>query len=909
MDTRLLRLWSNFRPSWVVRPLILLVLFAVLLLKPQRAQGAQDAFASGVLSWESQARLMSGRITFVFPEDISGIAVGEHSDQFWLLPNRDLVETLQLNFLNREQREFRAGASEIEWPINDSGLGALRVTRVESAAIANRCPLRSADFFEQSNKFKFKPVDFELDKNERVLTVRTDRSLRSAGEKVRASGCRFVRVGFVFHPRVGSGNFALHSDGSASFSGPIYPVWKDRPLATQLRIESTNRDLTAHCTGCRSYEGLTQAVEFFGLPPPLHFNLKDEHQSVSFVNFDLDPTNENSSKEKKLGEIQETIQTLKRIAEPALQTFSNKNKKQWELGIAQALTIEQLVLEQSNEIQLHASFAKVAPLLDKFHRAALFRGVARSFSRFLLSDETQTQTWRDLRRRETLARILAEIWLRDAYPRLSFLKELSDRLDFVPFFRAVQQGSAFVNNAVFVGSEETGNRLDYGILDDFLAPMKGDEILSRMDACVGEDARKSIRENALKVAMGQISAHEFARTLERMTPIPKCSVPMEVGVIPDWTFRENIEIRETEKKSLQMVRKVVSSSQTAQFIFPDALVSRDPLQVLLTSSHSPSEIKIIKTNDAKDTTVELANSSYSARVLTPHRAVSSERLEFPRPVRTVLQALALNYDSRRADITLRSQIQTTQMGDEWGRSLTLGLRREYQRNYFDLQAYSAIPSIFGDARSAIALASTTQLVEAPPSFISASYSLDQGTGSSLYPDGVGLRLWLRRPLTLTAIQEKMLDPEQEWLLTAAVPLAPRLTWMQSLNYGRSETAIDAGLRSVPGWPVGSFTSLEYIAIRSEIRQIITQNLNASIARSVLFQHAALYAAHVVAFDDIQAARQGSVDARSAQSILAGVRFIGALLGAKDQALSFEIARALSVPPRNSFGMTVGKSLN
>jgi hypothetical protein len=104
-------------------------------------------------------------------------------------------------------------------------------------------------------------------------------------------------------------------------------------------------------------------------------------------------------------------------------------------------------------------------------------------------------------------------------------------------------------------------------------------------------------------------------------------------------------------------------------------------------------------------------------------------------------------------------------------------------------------------------------------------------------------------------------------------------------------------------------SKEYALVRSELRHTLTQNLNATVAKSLLFQHALLYGAHVFAFDRLRAESTASVDARVAQSLLMGFRLYGALFGAKDQAVSFEIARALTDPARTSFGFSLGKALN
>jgi hypothetical protein len=855
----------------------------------------------GRVVWNIKKRVFEGTMTYALPRPEPSSATMD--DQFWLLPNRDLRDPAIRGTFSREQREFQALRSETEWPFDDSGLGALIVKSVSVGTSQRDCPVTPRDLKGFVEQTELRSVSFEFQQQERVLNVR-----RPASSQV--YGCRLVRVDFAFHPRLGNGNFSQNIGQQSVFSGPFFPVWKDAPSESRILFEQAEGPTEPEsefllCTGCRAL-GKTQTVlEFFHLPPPLHFQNNKSKEIFSYVNL-------NSVQLVEPREMSETLNVFRNAARNLLEKNLKQQKKPWRLSISQGVTIEQLVSEQEGEIQLHASFGSVTPLLTDYHSAALFRAVGRSLGRYLLQTESDTErlSWQQLRQVETVSRILAEIWVRDAYPKLSALKDLSGRLSFLPFFRAVQQGNAFVNNAVFVGAEESQSRLDYSLFSDFYSAMKGSEILERIDICTEPVIQKSIRLKAAEVLRGEFSISQFMTLLESIHPKADCIIPMESGIIPAWVPEEQIEILNTQKKRLKLRRKNIRPSPTFEFFHASSQsLLQEPLRLRLSGPGPLMSEQLIRTSGNEESVIDLPSSYDSFQVLEPNRAVGKDRLSYPRPIRTVLQALALNYDSRRSDLMVRSQFQTTQAGDEWGRTLLAGWRREESKNYLDLQVSTLIPSIIVDTRTSISLAATTRLVPAPPSFLAVSYAVEKGVNSPLYPEGVALKIWLRRPLTLSALNELMTDPQQEWLLTTAIPLAPRMTWFESLTYARSESAIDAGLRSVPGWPAVRFQSTEYAVVRSEIRNTLTQNLNASIARSFLFQHAIMYAAHVVAFDNIQAARQGAVDARTAQSILGGVRLLGALFGAKDQALSFELARALTEPARTSFGFTLGKSFN
>lgn len=900
--------WSNYRPSVTARWLILhKIFFCLLFSQPVLAA----PFSTGRLSWDSVRQVLSGSVTYVLPVIGAQNVATPSADEFWLLPNRDLGDSPHITTLNREQREFRTERSGDEWPISESGLGALVVSGVRTGATSKACPRPDSDVDALLKTISFSRSSFEFAEGERVLRVpRTAIEVASKSAGSMAVGCRYIDVHFVFYPRLGSGNFAMQSSGGAIFSGPVFPIWREKPIDSRLIIEGVRNQDSISCAGCRSVKPNSVSLQFVGLPPPVYFQGTNENLGVSFVEFNPDDVSRVKMERLEESEIASTLDVFARRISPAIKRSAARGRPAWTIRLSRGALIERLVVEQVGEIQLHPSFGAVNPLLSVYHRAAFFRALSRNFARHALEPEINFSSWVELKRNESVARLLAEIWLRDSFPSLSSLKEMSDRFSFLPFFRAIQQGNAFINNSVFVGAEEGPAKLDYSTFQDFLAPMTGADLLAQMDVCLQAAKQQEVRKAAVDVLEGRQSVPDFKKKLSAMEPDKDCSTVIDVGVIPAWTPEEKIEIREMPKSRLAVRRDTLKSGLTHEFLFGETeKQKRGSLRVKLSQNKADDSVTILPIERFQSAFAELPNGTVRAEVLSPHRAISSDRLKYPRPYRTVLQAFAMNYDSRRSDLTIRSQFQTTQLGDDWGRTLTLGVRREYGQNFLGFQISSAIPSLFRETNTTLSLASNTRLVKAPPSFLSVSYSIDSGFGSYMYPEGVGLKVSLRRPLTLSAFREAMTDPQQEWMLTTAVPLASRLTWLENLSYARSDADVDAGLRAVPGWPASTFKSKEYVVLRSEIRNTLTQNLNVSFARSVLFQHAILYGAHVLAIDDLDAARIGSVDTRTAQSVLAGVRLLGALFGAKDQAVGFEVARVLSRPVTTSVGFSLGKALN
>jgi hypothetical protein len=667
--------------------------------------------------------------------------------------------------------------------------------------------------------------------------------------------------------------------------------------------------LLMSCAECRTTESRETVVDFFGLSPALNFVPEGRVVDVIRITDVALDTGSLKQREEIEQEILLGVQLFHDAVQGALSRERQSGGNSWQVLLRSNSLLERLVIEQVGEIQLHSSYGNVSPLLAGYHRAALFRALSRDFLRFSLARNRAAVDWEVQGENEVVARILAELWLQSSFPKLNSLKELSNKLDFLPFFRAIQQGNAFLNNSVFVGSEERTGDLDFSVFHEFFAPLSGSDLISRVRNCSQSGAYESLQQLAADVAQGKSSIQGFKEYLKGMKPVPQCSTPMRAGLIPDFFPEENVQIVE-EKRNLKIKRKVLDAPPSHEFFFSNRRkLPRENLRVAVVDVLVGENELVLSAKDSDEESVNLSETVKAARVVAPHPSVSSDRLTWPRPLRTVLQALSLNYDSRRTDLVLRSQLQTTQLGDEWGRALLLGYRREFSENNVDLQFSSRLPSLVPETSASLTLASTTRVQSAPPTYIATSYAIENGRGSILYPEGMGLRVWLRRPLSLAALNEKMADPAQEWIFNFNTGLAPRLTWSETISYGSSENEVDVGLRSVPAWPTAEYMSKEYALVRSELRHTLTQNLNATVAKSLLFQHALLYGAHVFAFDRLRAESTASVDARVAQSLLMGFRLYGALFGAKDQAVSFEIARALTDPARTSFGFSLGKALN
>jgi hypothetical protein len=513
-----------------------------------------------------------------------------------------------------------------------------------------------------------------------------------------------------------------------------------------------------------------------------------------------------------------------------------------------------------------------------------------------------------MRTNETLARLVGEQWLHAGFPKLNRLRSLSDSLSFLPFFRAVQQGSAFLNNAVFLGAEERQSPLDFSLFHDAFAPLDGNALRERFLACAQENDVVAFENISKRLASGDDAPDELMRLLLSMKRKEGCLAVFEEGLIPATIARESLTVT-GEDNGLIVRRETERLPALNEFLFGESSGGeREALRVEWRDTRNNKGVHVW-TPEAGASPLYFPSPVESAQVVGLHTSLQTDKLQWPRPLRTVIQALAMNYDSRRADLTVKSQIQTTQSGDEWGRALTLGFRREYLKNNFDLQFSSRVASFFPQTQASLSLATTTRLEQSPPSFLAVTYGVDRRANSLLYPEGAGLQIWLRRPITLSALREVMRDPPQEWIFDSATGLAPRLTWSEQVSFGLGEDNIDVGLRSVPGWPGERFVTKEYVLVRSELRQTLGQNFNISVAKSLLFQHAVLYGAHVAAFDRVRAQQDVSVDARSAQSLVVGLRLFGALFGAKDQALTMEMARALDSPSRTTFGFSLGKAAN
>lgn len=918
MDTRLLRGWSNFKylsgrfvlNSFVIFLFTLCAAPAFALPAASHLQQEETALADVRLTWEASHFRFIGVHYLVFSSDekatvsqSGGKASGAPNKlgiEFWMLPNRDLRKGI-LQVYSRDQRELGDDPSAVEWPYRDVGLGALLTKDTSVAHRSTLCPSSHEALEQDLSRLDWQPAESERHHDEQSLRLEVP---QLAGTK-----CIFVRVSFVFEPRLGEGNFAVRPNGTAVFSGPIFPLWKSRPVFTRARFHAREPDVLFNCLGCRpSSEGAVE-TSFMGLPPPVELLRKSgKPTSKTLALVDKTGFAEAIGQLQASEEVSQTMQMFLRFAGGAIEKSAERFGKPWRISFRENILLEQLVLEQQGEIQFHSSFGKVNPLLSEYHRAALFRILSRSFLRHAFQSVKPVFSWNELRTTETLVRMVGEQWLHSGFPKLDRLRSLSDSLSFLPFFRAIQQGSAFLNNAVFLGAEEKQSALDFGLLHEALAPLDGSSLRARFLSCATLEDQLKFENISSRLADGSATPEELMLLLMSMKPTEECRAPLEAGLIPATFAKELVKV-DADESGVKVLRETLPLPPLNEFLFGKVESTvRDALQIEWEDSKGKQNVRVWEATPPS-TRLMFPPDVQRVQVVGLHPSTHTDKLRWPRPLRTVVQALALNYDSRRSDLMLRSQIQTTQLGDDWGRSLTLGFRREYLKNNFDLQLSTRVVSLVPETDGHLSLATTTRLESAPASFLAVSYGMSRRTSSVLYPEGSGLQIWFRRPVTLSALREVMRDPQQEWIFDFATGLAPRLTWSELISFGSGDESIDVGLRSVPGWPGLRFVTKEFFLVRSELRQTLTQNFNLSIGKSLLFQHAVLYGSHVAAFDRVRAEQDGALDARTAQSLVLGLRLFGALFGAKDQALTAEISRALDAPARTSFGFSLGKAAN
>lgn len=825
---------------------------------------------------------------------------------FWALPNRDLQSHKQ-QILTREQHEFIQSSAAAEWPFEEKGLGAVTVRRVDMAEGGEFCSGSHAGASRWDDAVQWSSQIIERRDSERHLRVIV--------QPKHSSVCVALRISFEFFPREGIGNFAMQRDASGTFSGPVHLLFKPHPLPTTLRFRDRDEQLILSCVGClEGKDGWTE-VSFESLPPVLEFRRKDTpEQSVTLVGTSTLEVKE-IPKGEKSASIAHAVVEMSKAFELAINKLHQKTGAVWTLKVRPRILIERLIIGQPWEVQLGPAYGEFGFFLDSFQQAALFREVSRNFLRhaFRHLPNQKMETWAHLEERERWLRIIAELWVTHFYPDISKIKTLAGRFSFLPFFRDLESGKALLNNNIFMGKEETGRGPDFSFSDEFFDPMTGSELILRMRTCMLPDDFEGLVQSAVEIAQGKSAISDFIEYVFSKRPTSECTSRLLKGIFPQDVVPESIRL-DSSSDGITLTRQIDDIPASKKFfLLSGSAYVRQKIELEIEEASGVQRLRLPELTDDKKYVHTLfgreRKKPQRVSVLLPIRSSRTDRFVWPRPIKFSLQSIAMSYDSRQDDISLKSQASFFQEGDDWNKTVALGFRRAFSTNQLNFQFTSSVPSLLSQFASSLSLQSNIELTKDNPTYLTLTFDSSNARTGQLYPEGLSFQGNLRRPISLSAFTKPMTDPNQEFTFSYALGLAPRLTWRETLTYGASDLGLDVGLRDLPAWPQEEFVSREYGLVRSEIFHTLAHNEVVPLLRTVIFQHALVYAAHVLAFDALEPLEETNVGGRTAQSVSAGVRLFGALLGAKNQSLSFEVARGLSTVPKTSYSFTVGRSIN
>ena len=920
MDMRLLWTWSNDFVSHLKKCVFVVLicahfgslLFSEVGLAAARVNvGKMPASALVELQWSDSLHGFEGTQYIVLPRSQLPTAKTQAPEEalppvdldFWILPNRDLQIDRQ-RVLTREQQEFIQANSAVEWPLSDIGLGAVTVRRVDMSESDDFCSGDEAWKLPWEGDFRWSSPTFERREFERVLRVNVFPK--------RDSRCLALRILFEFIPREGIGNFAMQGNLGGTLSGPVHLLFKTKALPTMIRFRDQGRRLQMSCLRCAESNSGWSEVAFHALPPVLDFHLGGAPaRTLSFAGtseFKLASTPQSA----KHTQIAEDVMEVVKYFQPAVAKLFADTGTAWIFRVKPEVLIENMLIGQPGEIQLGAAYGEFGLFLDSFQQAALFREVARNFIRHAIqqSSKIKLETWHQLEERERWARLIAEIWVTEFYPDLFKIKKLAGKFSYLPFFKDLESGKALLNNNIFMGAEETGSGPDFHFMNEFFLPMTGAEMNLRMRSCAAPQDYKELIHSAVSVAQGLSSVQEFMTAVLSRRKSSDCSAHMQNWVFPHDVVSESVRV-DNLKDGITLSRKIDAVPVSKKFLlYADKPLLREKISVEVKGTDSVQRLFLPELIDARDQSHSLGiEKPLRVSVVSPVRSSTMSHFVWPRPVKFVLQAVSLNYDSRKNDVSAKSQASFFQEGDDWDKSVSLGYKRLYSKNFVNLQFSSRVPSLISQFESSISIQSNVELTRDNPAFLALTMDSSNMQTALLYPEGVSFQASFRRPLSLSAYAQQMTDPDREFVFGYSLGLAPRLTWKETLTYGASDQGIDVGLRDLPAWPEGEFFSKEYGLVRSEIFHTLAHNHVVPLLRTVIFQHAVLYASHVITFDSIESLEESKVGGRTAQSVSAGVRLYGALLGAKNQSLSLEVARGLSEEPKTSYSVNVGRSIN
>lgn len=905
--------------------------------------------AFGVVEWENTQLTFVGQMAYEFPSGSQA-----HLDLI-LYPNRylasskqgdrEVVEAYSSGFPSEDRDFLRqhgalvvSSAREVYFKgetcvkalsqVNEKGESGIDSDRepdpFRSAAgsISDRLVAKPAELLmRQSAPTWSRPAKVAYNASETLLRLTVAGTAGNVKEVPKsASGCHAVVLEFRFSPPFLYGNFGVHHPEEMHFSGPFFPVAKETLYDTQVMFRKTP---PLACAGCQntSSGGL---VAFKGLPPPTHFVSPKPAIALTDVSgFRLALLGFGNEY------FQEEIFSLAHkalIETPLLGKWRHLGAQAPVVAIAADMLIKNIVQWQPGEIQLGRGFLKVTPLFRKYHEAAFLRAFFQETTFQILSREMPPANIKDQRRLLTLARFMAEIRLKDWFSSLTEIRDWSQSLRFLPFFRDIIEGKALVNNEVFLGREESPTAFDTAPASLMFPTFSGAEMASRIEWCLGKEILVTLQAHARSVYAGVLPA----RTLLEFFLAQKSERCGEA-------WQRFLEMRSTSESvsvdpmiasdqkghSLQVSRSSADLKTPRLFQLGEEDRVFDVLEIrTLDSQTGKSTADLWSSGDTlKVVTIDPIGNDLTTTVEGPTTDTNSDRHIYPRRFEFLVTGIKVTYGTQQNSLDLSQGTQWRIRGDDFSRKFDLQLRKEanryfvsglfggnFNRSLGELTANeddSPEHTFYVPRDFPFTLGIVTEFGRQPEMWIVGSIGASALSSSLLAPSGTATQLSVRQSVMRPRGKERALSLEASYALS--LPMARLVTIVSKVRVGQSTEPLKlGGAFAVPGHEPDALVAHEYGAFRSEVRWAAAHDLSVSVAGSVLFDSVIVYAAHNSAVD-LRSASPKALNVDSIQSMEAGVRFYGAVFGAKNQSVSFDLARGLDSRPRNVFSLTIGRN--
>ena len=286
-----------------------------------------------------------------------------------------------------------------------------------------------------------------------------------------------------------------------------------------------------------------------------------------------------------------------------------------------------------------------------------------------------------------------------------------------------------------------------------------------------------------------------------------------------------------------------------------------------------------------------------------------------------MTGLKLRYDSREGTVEGQQGVEWRFRGDESARSIGVLLRKKKNTYSLDTSFSFLVSRSVANGNSAddlhpavinfpnqfpFSLGLSSELQRKSNIWGFVNLGARSVSSSPLVPSGFESDVNIRQ--SLYRADKSLPVYVIEWKTALYIPVARLTTFTSTIRLGTSKEPIELGGPTyLPGTDTNALVAKRYAAFRQELRYVLAQDLKWDVLKSFLFEDMVTYGAHCVLFDtDKYKLKEPKI--LSLQSIQVGVQLLGAFFGAKNQSVSFEVARGLDEDPQNVFSVTIGKNL-